>query len=185
MKKLLAYILGLLMAVSLVSCTATPSESAQSGTTTKSQTTKSETTKSQTTTTKKKAAYGKGETAEIDKIKVTLVNVTENNGGEYLKPKSGNVFLVYEFLIENGTDDELAVSSMMSFDAYVDDTTTSISISAMTSVTGKSQLDGSVAPGKKMSGVVGYEVPSTWKTSEVYFKPNVLKNDKLVFQYNK
>ena len=30
----------------------------------------------------------------------------------------------------------------------------------------KNQLDGTVAPGKKMNGVIGYEVPADWKELE-------------------
>lgn len=37
---------------------------------------------------------------------------------------------------------------------------------------GKKTLDGTVAPGKKLSGVIVYEVPSDWKELEVSYSPS-------------
>ena len=140
---------------------------------------------SPTSSTGKATTYTQGETATIDGVKITLNSVTENQGGEFLKPASGNVFLVLDFTIENGSNNELAVSSMVSFEAYVDDTKSTISVEAMTSVEGKSQLDGTVATGKKISGVIGYEAPSSWSKVEVTFKPGLLDTKKVTFVYSK
>lgn len=140
---------------------------------------------SSTSSTTKATTYTQGETATIDGIKVTLNSVTENQGGEFLKPANGNVFLVMDFTIENSSNDELTVSSMVSFEAYVDDTKSSISIEAITSAEGKSQLDGTVATGKKISGVIGYEVPSSWSKVEVSYKPGLLDTKKVTFAYSK
>ncbi len=130
-------------------------------------------------------AYGKGETAEIEGVKVTLLDVTENTGSEYLKPKEGNVFLLCEFEIDNQSSDEVAVSTALSFECYVDDVKTTLSISALSSKEDKEQLDGTVAAGKKMVGVVGYEVSEDWKDLSLSFKPDVLSTDKLIFETSK
>lgn len=65
-----------------------------------------------------------------------------------MTPTDGNVFIVCEFEIENNSDTDIAVSSIMSFEAYVDDYSTSMNLSAMLS-TNQKQLDGSVAAGKR------------------------------------
>lgn len=129
--------------------------------------------------------YGKGETAEIDGVKVTLLDVTESTGSEYLKPEEGNVFLLCEFEIDNQTSDEVAVSTALSFECYVDDVKTTLSISALSNKGDKEQLDGTVAAGKKMIGVVGYEVSEDWKDLSLSFKPDVLSTDKLIFETSK
>ena len=49
----------------------------------------------------------------------------------------------------------------------------------------KNQLDGTIAPGKKMSGIVGYEVPADWKNMEIHFKDNVWSDNKFEFIINK
>ena len=66
-----------------------------------------------------------GETAELDKVQTTLIDVTESTGSEYNQPNEGNVFVLCEFEICNNSDTEIAVSSMLSFEAYCDDYTCS------------------------------------------------------------
>lgn len=101
-----------------------------------------------------------------------------------MTPTDGNVFIVCEFEIENNSDTDIAVSSIMSFEAYVDDYSTSMNLSAMLS-TNQKQLDGSVAAGKKMNGVIGYEVPSGWSTIEVKFTPDFWSGKDIAFTYSK
>ena len=119
----------------------------------------------------------------MNDVIVSLVGVSENNGGNYMAPQDGNVFIVCEFEIENNSDSDIAVSSLMSFEAYVDDYSTQMNLSAMLS-TGKPQLDGTVAPGKKMGGVIGYEAAADWQNIEVRFAPGFWSKD-IVFTYSK
>ena len=51
--------------------------------------------------------------------------------------------------------------------------------------TNQKQLDGSVAAGKKMNGVIGYEVPSGWSTIEVKFTPDFWSGKDIAFTYSK
>lgn len=125
--------------------------------------------------------YNPGDTAELDDISVTFIGVTESTGSDFFLPEEGNVFLLCEFEIVNNSNKELAVSSMMSFDAYCDDTAISLSISALSIKGNKNQLDGTVAAGKKMQGVVGYEVPADWTELEIQYTPNTFGSNKLTF----
>lgn len=125
-----------------------------------------------------------GDRVEMSDIYVTLVSVTESNGNSYLKPSDGNVFVICEFTIENESKDDLAVSSMMCFKAYADDFSTSLSIGGM-AASEKSQLDGSIAAGKKMNGIVAYEVPADWSEFEIRYTPNVYSSKEFVFTYSK
>ena len=130
-----------------------------------------------------KTAKEDGETAELNGVKVTLAEVKESKGSEFVKPKDGHVFLLPTFEIENGSDKELNISSMMSFEAYVDGYATNLDISALTEKDGE-QLDGKVAPGKKMKGVVGYDVPADYKELEIKFKADLLGKE-ITFKYTK
>lgn len=131
-------------------------------------------------TKKEKDSYRVGEQAEQGDVAVTLTEVEESSGGDFFTPEEGKVFLICHFDIENNSDDDLSVSSILSFDAYVDDYSASISLSA-TASSSEAQLDGSVAAGKKMAGVIGYEVPEDWSTLEVTFKPNVWSGKSITF----
>lgn len=125
-----------------------------------------------------------GETAELKDVQVTMTNVTESYGGNYNKPSDGNVFVLVEFEIVNNSEKELTISSLISFDAYQDGYSTSLSLSALIEKTGE-QLDGSIAPGKKMKGSVGYEVPDDYKELEINFQLDAWSSQKIVFRYEK
>lgn len=127
-----------------------------------------------------KSRFGVGEKVALKDIAVTLKSVTESSGANFMEPEEGKVFVICEFDIENNSASELAISSMLSFNAYVDDYAASFSLGGMIAA-GKTQLDGSVAAGKKMNGVVAYEVPKNWKELEVRFNPDIWTGKDIVF----
>lgn len=128
--------------------------------------------------------FRKGEIAELDGVQVTLLDYRESNGSEYNTPSDGNVFMLVEFEISNNTEKEIAVSSMLSFEAYADDYTLNYSLSALMEKDGN-QLDGTIAAGKKMKGWVGWEVPNDYQNVEIHFTDNVWSSNKFVFVIEK
>ena len=122
-----------------------------------------------------------GDTVELDDIVVSFVGVTEHTGSEFLKPADGKIFVLCEFEISNNSNSDLAVSSILNFEAYYDNYACELSISALAEKGDKEQLDGSVSAGKKMKGVVGYEIPADWKELEVHYTPDLLSSEKIVF----
>ena len=122
-----------------------------------------------------------GDTAEINKVRVSLVDVRSSAGSQYSAPEKGNIFLTFELEIDNGTDAELGISSLLSFSAYADDYALTYSLTGILADGGK-QLDGAIAAGKKMRGVVSFEAPEGWNTAEIHFKPNVWAGREFVFQ---
>lgn len=129
-----------------------------------------------------KDIFGIGETAEMNDVQVTMVNYTQNSGSEYNKPSDGNEFVLVEFEIANNSDSEINISSMASFEAYADDYALNYSLNALLEKNDANQLDGTIAAGKKMNGVIGYEVPADWKTIEIHFKDNVWSSNKFKFE---
>lgn len=124
-----------------------------------------------------------GDTVEADKMRVTLKEVLEGKGNSFLKPKEGNIYLQAVFELENISKEALHISGMMMFKAYVDDFATDASIGASTTADIDS-LGGELAAGKKMKGVVGFEVPKDYKNVELHFKPGYV-GDSVVFKYAK
>lgn len=131
-----------------------------------------------------KTTFGVGEQVSLNDVVVTMNSVTESSGSQFNKPTDGNTFILCEFTIENNSEKDLAVSSLMCFETYVDDYSTSMSLSAMLE-SDNSQLDGTVAAGKKMNGVIGYEAPSDWKEIEVRFTPDFWRGKDITFVYSK
>lgn len=128
--------------------------------------------------------FGVGDIVELNGVNVTLLSVTESNGSEFFRPSEGHVFLLCEFEIENNSSEEIAVSSLLSFDAYIDDYSANVDVSAMAS-TNETQLDGTVASGKKMRGIIGYQAPNDWGEIEVRFITNVWSSDEVIFTHSK
>lgn len=131
-----------------------------------------------------KTTFGVGEQVSLNDVVVTMNNVTESNCSQFNKPTDGNTFILCEFTIENNSEKDLAVSSLMCFEAYVDDYSTSMSLSALLE-SEKSQLDGTVAAGKKMNGIIGYEAPADWKEIEVRFTPDFWRGKDITFIHSK
>lgn len=128
-----------------------------------------------------KTEFAVGETVSLSDVLATLVSVTASEGSNILKPADGKVFLLCEFNIENNSSKDLAISSMLSFEAYCDDYSITQSLSGLMEKGDKSQLDGSIAAGKKMNGVIAYEVPADWKELEIKFTPDVWSNKNIKF----
>ena len=114
-------------------------------------------------------------------VQVSFLGVTESDGSQFNEPKEGHVYVLCEFEILNNSDEEVAISSMISFEGYCDDYACEYSLGALMEKGDKNQLDGSVAPGKKMKGVIGYEVPTEWKELEIQFTPDFLSGKEIVF----
>ncbi|MBQ8803872.1 MAG: DUF5067 domain-containing protein [Tyzzerella sp.] len=131
-----------------------------------------------------KDTFSLGEIAELDGVRVTMTNYQESAGSEWNKPTDGNVFMLVEFEIENNSEEEIVVSSMMSFEAYADDYAANVSFGALVE-NEQTQLDGTVAPGKKMKGWIGYEIPSDWADFEIHFIDSVWSDTPFKFTIEK
>lgn len=131
-----------------------------------------------------KDTFGLMETAEMNNVQVTMTNYSENYGSEWNQPADGNVFVLAEFEIANNSDSELAVSSILSFDAYVDGYSANTSFGALLE-NEQNQLDGTIASGMKMRGWIGYEFPANWRKLEIHFTDNVWTSNKFKFLIKK
>lgn len=120
-----------------------------------------------------KTVYGLMETAQVNNVKVTMTGYEENTGSEWNHPSTGNVFLMVEFEIENNSKSDLNISSLLCFDAYADNYSINYSFNALLETGDETQLDGTIAPGKKMRGWIGWEVPADWSEMEIHFTEDV------------
>ncbi len=123
-----------------------------------------------------KTTFGVNEPAELNNIIVTFNGVTESNGSSFNTPTDGNVFLICEFTFENNSDKEINLSTLLSFDSYVDDYAANLDLMALTE-SDKPQLDGTIAPGKKMNGVIGIQAPTDWSQVEIHVTPDFWGKD--------
>ena len=127
--------------------------------------------------------FGLNETAVFKELKMTATEIKESSGEDFFEPESGNVFLGVKFTIENISDEEQTISSMLLFDAYVDDVSCDYSLSA--ACVFDEGIDATIAPGKKVVGWYAVEIPSNWSSFELQAKANWLSNSSATFVFSK
>ncbi len=137
---------------------------------------------SQTTTTD--TTFGISETAVFDDIKITAVEMQESKGANYFEPEAGNVFVGVKFEIENISDAEQNISSLLLFDGYADGVKCDYSISANCAFN-DGTLDGELSPGRKMIGYYAVEIPEDWEKLEFEVKSDWLSSSKATFVFEK
>lgn len=115
-----------------------------------------------------------GETATTKdyKLSVLSANVYESDN-VFLQPEEGYEYYAVEVMFENTGKEELNVSSLMCFSAYVDDFSVDMDIMNEAGDT----LDGTVAVGKKLKGVLCYQLPVGWENLEIDVQINLLSSD--------
>ena len=131
-----------------------------------------------------KVKFKVGETAEYNDIQVTLKKIIKSKGdGQFIKPDKGKQFVLCNFEISNNSSSDISISSIVSFKAYCDDIVLNYDLLGMQSpeAKGLNQLDGEIEPGKKMKGVISYEVPKKWKKIEVTVNPSFWESENIRF----
>lgn len=136
------------------------------------------------TSSTKDETFGINDTAVFKSIKVTANELKESSGTDFFKPADGKTFVGVQFTIENTSDEDQAISSVLLFDAYVDGVKCDYSVTANCVFT-DGTLDGTISAGKKMVGYYSVEVPSNWSELELQVKSSWLSSSKAAFVFNK
>ncbi len=132
----------------------------------------------------KDETFGLNESAVFKDLKFTATEIEESNGEDFFEPKEGNVFIGIKFTIENISDEEQAVSTLLLFEGYVDEVKCEYSINAAC-VFDEGTLDGTVAPGRKLVGWYALEVPENWTEIELSVQTNWLSGNSAKFVFTK
>lgn len=170
MKKLFLLALCLTICLSAIGCTVDRAPQKENATTTETQTNNTPQT------------FGLNESAVFSNLMFTATELSQSEGEDFFAPGAGNVFVGIKFTIENISNEEQSVSSLLLFEAYADDIKTDMSISA-SCVFDEGTLDGSIAPGKKLVGWYAMEVPANWKTIELQAQANIWSNNSAIFVF--
>jgi hypothetical protein len=103
--------------------------------------------------------YKVGEVIEIGTMLLTVNEVTSPKGDQFNKPSDGNKFVVVDLTIENKSDETVNISTLLQMSIKTAEGQ-KYSVDVMASTAGGgSTPDGEVAPGEKIRGQVGFQVP--------------------------
>ena len=171
MRKILSIFFCVLLLFSLVSCV-------------EEDTPKKETAQTSSSSSAGEEKFGLNETAVFKDLKFTATELKESKGKDFFEPEEGKVFVGVKFTIENVSEEEQSVSSLLLFEAYADDIKTDMSFNA-SGVFSEGTLDGEVAPGKKLVGWYAVEVPENWTEIEIDIKADWLSDSSAQFVFTK
>ena len=173
MKKLLFLLISVLVMFSFAACGNVPQkESYQPGASTIDNATNND------------KNFGINDTAVFDDIKITATEIKESKGEDYFTPEEGKIFVGIKFVIENVSDEEQSVSSLLMFTAYEDDIKSDYSINAACAFD-DGTLDGSIMPGKMLVGWYALEASENWSVIEITAQPDLFSNSNAVFKFEK
>lgn len=120
--------------------------------------------------------YEVGDTVEFDGMEITLNEVRIEEGGQFDTPENDQ-FIVANLTVENMTDEEQLVSSIMNIELK-DDEGYAYNTTFLTEGT-KGQLDGSIESGGKLTGEIPFDV-ATSETYELHYS-DLLKSGKAIW----
>lgn len=178
MKRIIATIIVLVLCFAMAGCPAIedgPIKEAYTGNNSSSDNVNTES---------QKTTFGLLETAAFSNLKFTALEIKESQGNTYLKPDDGKVYVGVKFEVENISNEEQSISSLLLFEAYVDDVKASQSISGATALA-ESTLDGTIAAGKKIIGWYVIEVAENWSEIEINAKAELLSSSSATFVFSK
>lgn len=114
-----------------------------------------------------KSTYGVGETAVAKSYKLTVesISVVESDN-QFMQADEGYEFVGITLLLENTSNSELQVSSILDFDAYVDGFSVDEDLIGQ-SASDVSTMNGTVSGGKKLRGQLTYQLPIGWSELEI------------------
>ena len=172
MKRLICGILSFIMFLSLNGCLSKRPPTKETGTS------------AAVSSEEEELLFALNETAAFKDLKFTANEIVESGGKDFFEPKENHIFVGVKFTIENISDKEQAISSLLLFEGYADDIKCEYSLNAVCAFD-NSTLDGSLAPGKKLVGWYALEVPKNWTSIELHIQSNWLSSNKAKFVFKK
>ncbi|KGN02061.1 hypothetical protein Z969_07145 [Clostridium novyi A str. 4570] len=125
-----------------------------------------------------------GDVIELKNLKVTVNKVYKVKGDEFSKPKDGNEFVAVDCTIENISKEEQAISSMAMFKVVdKDGRACEYSLTGQTAANA-GQMDGQIAPGRKLTGVYVVEVAKGTSGLELEFDSSFLLGGQVIVKLN-
>lgn len=121
-----------------------------------------------------------GDVLETKRVKLSFLSCGDySESNAFLKAGDGNKLIYFEFEFENIGDTDASVG-YVDFDCYADGyeakSTMCTADNAMTLVT-------SLSPGRKMGGIVVFEVPKDAESIEVEYETSYWTQDKAIFVF--
>lgn len=118
-----------------------------------------------------------GDVVETENFKITFVSAgVYESDNEFLQPKDGYEYWQFELKFENISDTDQAVSSMIDWECYADNSKVDQSW-----IGDDSGLDATLSSGRETQGTIYFEVPQDSQSVELEYDVNFWQSDKIIF----
>lgn len=125
-----------------------------------------------------------GDVVQLNDFKITVNKVYTVKSDDFAKPKDGNEFVAIDCTVENISDKEQVVSSIVMFKVVdKDGRACEYSLTGQTAANA-GQLDGNIGPGRKLTGVYVVEVPKGTTGLELEFNSSLLTGGQVIVKLN-
>lgn len=136
------------------------------------------------TETNKSKVFKIGDVVKLKDFKVTVNKLYKVKGDELSQPQPGNEFIAVDCSVENISNEQQAVSSVMMFKVVdKDGRECEESIGGLTAAKAW-QMDGEIGPGRKITGVYVVEVPKGTTGLELEFNGSLLLGGQVIVKLN-
>lgn len=124
-----------------------------------------------------------GDTIELNNFRVTVNGIRTSMGKDFFVPEEGKEFFIVDVTVENISDSDQTISSIMMFDIVdPDGRKLQQSVSAFGLING--QLDGTVGAGRKITGEYAVEVPQGQTGLELEFNASLFTGKQIIVTLN-
>lgn len=124
-----------------------------------------------------KKEFSVGDVVETSDLKITFISADKyKEENEFSQPKKGNTYYRMQFEFENIGDSDQTISSLSNWTCYAD------GYAMEQYFGGEDEMDGSIAPGKKMKGSVYFQMPKKSKEITLEYECNFWTEDKVIFK---
>ncbi len=122
-----------------------------------------------------------GDVVQLKDYKVAVNKIRTSNGDDMNKPKDGNEFFYVDCTIENISNKEQTISSIMMFKVEDKD---GRAFDQELATDSNGQLDGQVASGRKISGEYVVQVPKGKTGLDLVFDSSLLTGGQIIVNLN-
>lgn len=127
--------------------------------------------------------YTIGDTVELQNQNFTVnrVRILEEDKDGYKKPEDGKEFLLVSCTIENTSDEDICISSMLLFKIFDKE---GVECKQEIFINSEGNLDVTVLPGKKIKGEYVVQAPKGAKDLELQYRSNAIGGESVVVKLN-
>lgn len=121
--------------------------------------------------------FNVGDVAETENLKITYISSGEyTSDNQFMQPKDGFKYWEFEFKLENTSDSDQTISTMVNWECYADN-----SKCDQEWIGDNSGLDGTISPGRETQGTIYFQVPENATDIELEYNINYLNENKIIF----